>query len=285
MFLQHHRPAILFVLLGSLLLIGAPVQAQDAPSASRQDAPDSGARIEGTVVSVRRGSFTLRTNGGRYHVFPLGSARPARPLRAGMRVAVMTRDDDDADTPRVLAIAILPDQPADDTPARPPAPAADDPVPPDVRALETSVERQLRRFNAGVVGGVSAQPELIMVGGHATFERVFRPPVSVRPGLQLGFGEVSTLLALDIDVIYTLARPTGRAQWAPYVGAGPSVLFLHRSFEGEEDDGTRFDFGDFDAENGFNFIVGMRRRNGAFFEMKATASGVSDVRLLAGVTF
>lgn len=284
MFHQHYRPAIFSVLLASALL-GAPVQAQDAPAASRQDAPESGTRIEGTVVSVRRGSFTLRTNAGRYHVFPLGSARPARPLRAGMRVAVMTRDDDDADTPRVLAIAILPDQPADDPPAGPPAAATDDPVPPEVRALENSVERQLRRFNAGVVGGVSAQPELIMVGGHATFERVFRPPVSVRPGLQLGFGEVSTLLALDIDVIYTLTRPTRRTQWAPYVGAGPSLLLLRRSFEGEEDDGARFDFGDFDAENGFNFIVGMRRRNGAFFEMKATASGVSDVRLLAGVTF
>jgi hypothetical protein len=154
-----------------------------------------------------------------------------------------------------------------------------------VRALETQVERELRRYNAGVVAGVSVQPELILVGGHATFERVFRRPVSVRPSLQLGFGELTTLLSLDLDVLYTFPGATRQTRWAPYIGAGPTVGFRHRSLEGEDDDGTRFDFGDFDAEHGFNFIVGMRNRRGAFFEMKATASGLSDVRLLAGVTF
>ena len=150
--------------------------------------------------------------------------------------------------------------------------------------MEDSIERQLRRYNVGVVGGVSVQPEMIVVGGHATFERVFRRSISFRPGLQLGFGEVSTVLMLDGDVLYTWPGATRRTRWAPYVGAGPTVAFRHRSFEGEEN-GTRFDFGDTDAEHGFNFIVGMRNRGGAFVEMKATASGVSDVRLLAGVTF
>jgi len=36
---------------------------------------------------------------------------------------------------------------------------------------------------------------------------------------------------------------------------------------------------------GMNFIVGTRKRSGAFFEMKATAWGVSNVRLLAGFNF
>ena len=34
-----------------------------------------------------------------------------------------------------------------------------------------------------------------------------------------------------------------------------------------------------------NFIVGMRKQNGMFFEMKATAWGVSNIRLLAGFNF
>jgi hypothetical protein len=95
---------------------------------------------------------------------------------------------------------------------------------------------------------------------------------------------VTTLLAIDGDVLYTFPGATARTRWAPYVGAGPTVAFRHRGFEGDEGD-SRFDFDDFDAEHGFNFIVGMRNRAGAFFEMKATAAGVSDVRLLAGVTF
>ena len=38
-------------------------------------------------------------------------------------------------------------------------------------------------------------------------------------------------------------------------------------------------------ELGMNFIVGMRKRSGVFFEMRATAWGVSNIRLLAGFSF
>jgi hypothetical protein len=51
------------------------------------------------------------------------------------------------------------------------------------------------------------------------------------------------------------------------------------------EDRGRFDFSDTDFNGGMNFIVGMRQPNGMFFEMKATAWGVSNVRLLAGFNF
>jgi hypothetical protein len=47
----------------------------------------------------------------------------------------------------------------------------------------------------------------------------------------------------------------------------------------------RFDFGDTDFNGGMNFIVGMKTEKGAFFEMKATAWGVTTIRLLAGFNF
>jgi hypothetical protein len=272
------------LLVGSLVAAPPLLTVASAEPAGHQDqAPPGAERVEGTVVSVRRGSFTLRTEGGRFRLFELARARPPQPLRPGMRVAVITREDADSDDTVVLAVAILPDQPAERAAGS--ATATGDPVPPDVRAMEDTIERQLRRYNAGIVGGVSVEPELIIVGGHVTFERVFRRSISFRPGLQLGFGEVSTLLSLEGDVLYTWPGATRRTRWAPYVGAGPTVAFRHRSFEEEDGDGNRFDFGDTDAEHGFNFIVGMRNRRGAFFELKATASGVSDVRLLTGVTF
>jgi hypothetical protein len=82
------------------------------------------------------------------------------------------------------------------------------------------------------------------------------------------------------------------------VGAGPAFGLSHRGFEtedgdnvsvdgddlDEDDDRNRFDFSDTDFNGGMNFIVGMRKRN-VFFEMKATAWGVSNIRLLAGVNF
>ncbi|MEO5823518.1 MAG: hypothetical protein ABIT71_23690 [Vicinamibacteraceae bacterium] len=280
-------PISLILLLGVAATSPSPLAAQTAaeqPSAQAptlDDAPAGGRRTEGTIVSVRSGSITIRTGTGAYRVFQIDrTARPARPLQPGMRVAVVFRQGEDDDAPLVLAVAILPS----DTAAPATAPTSD-PVPPEVRAMETTVERQLRRYNAGGVAGVSVQPELIVVGGHVTFERIFRRSISVRPGLQLGFGEISTLLNVDVDVLYAIPGATRRTRWAPYVGAGPTIGFRHRSFEDENDDGTRFDFGDFDADNGFNFIVGMRNPKGAFLEMKATASGVTDVRLLAGVTF
>ena len=49
----------------------------------------------------------------------------------------------------------------------------------------------------------------------------------------------------------------------------------------DEDDPNRFDFSDTDFNGGMNFIVGMRKRSGVFFEMRATAWGVSNIRLLA----
>ena len=53
----------------------------------------------------------------------------------------------------------------------------------------------------------------------------------------------------------------------------------------DEEDQSRFDFSDTDFNGGVNFIVGMRKQSGVFFEMKATAWGVSNIRLLAGFGF
>ena len=115
-----------------------------------------------------------------------------------------------------------------------------------------------------------------------------------------GLGELSTALGINLDVLYTMPGFTSDTQWIPYVGAGPSFGLSHRGFETDEgehvdldtpgfptidEDRSRFDFGDTDFNGGMNFIVGMRRQSGAFFEMKATAWGVSSIRLLAGFNF
>ena len=78
------------------------------------------------------------------------------------------------------------------------------------------------------------------------------------------------------------------ATWTPYVGAGPNFALSHRGFDPDGEDieeRNRFDFSDTDFEGGVNFIVGARRPNGMFLEMKATAYGVSNVRLLVGFSF
>jgi len=161
-------------------------------------------------------------------------------------------------------------------------------VPAAAQRAEDAVEDVVERFGIGVSGGVALDPELIDFGAHATFAPVFNPRVAFRPGLEFGIGEVTTLFAINLDVVYTLAGTTATTRWRPYVGAGPNFSLSHRGFETEEDeddDRSRFNFSDTDVTGGFNFIAGARNREGVFFEMKATAWGVSNVRLLGGFTF
>lgn len=165
------------------------------------------------------------------------------------------------------------------------------------RAAEDA-ERTARRFRAGVEGGVGLDPQILHVGGLVTFGPLFTPNILFRPGVEIGGGEVTTVFGINLNVIYNVPGVSDDARWMPYVGAGPTFGLSHRSFETDEgehvdqagvpsdqEERGRFDFSDTDFNAGMNFIVGMRRQNGMFVEMRATAWGVSNVKLLVGATF
>ena len=168
-------------------------------------------------------------------------------------------------------------------------------LPPAVQQTGDAIEDAVERFGVGVFGGVGLDPELVEFGAHARFGPLLSPNFMFRPGVEFGLGEVTTMFAINTDVIYTLAGGAGAA-WRPYVGAGPTFGMSNRGFEPEDiadadtdedevDQPNRFDFSDTDFNPGFNFIAGARNARGAFFEMRATAGGVSNVRLLAGFNF
>ena len=180
----------------------------------------------------------------------------------------------------------------------PPVVSGQDNLPPSAQRAEAEIEGATRRFGLGVQGGIGLDPEIINFGGHGTFGPLFRPGLQVRPGVEVGLGELTTVFGINLDVLYTLPGFTGETRWRPYVGGGPNFSLSHRGFETEEVDHVdvdgdgvdddvpgRFDFGDTDFNGGMNFVVGMRRATGTFFEMKATAWGVANVRLLAGFNF
>jgi hypothetical protein len=157
--------------------------------------------------------------------------------------------------------------------------------------------RSARRFGAGLQGGVGLDPEIVDVGAHLTIGPIFKPALSFRPGVEIGAGELTTLFAINLDVLYAL-DDNGTRTWTPYLGAGPSFGLSHRGFSVEDSDNVtvtnggistdgrgRFDFSDTDFNGGMNFIAGVRKERGMFLEMKATAWGVSNIRLLAGFNF
>jgi hypothetical protein len=160
-------------------------------------------------------------------------------------------------------------------------------VPREGRQAEDAVERAVKRFRIGVEGGVGLDPELIIFGAHGAFGPIFTRNVEFRPGVEFGFGEVTTLFGINLDVLYTLPGANRGSRWTPYVGAGPNFSLSHRGFESDDDDdgGNRFDFSDTDFEPGFNVMAGARAQNGMFLELKATAYGVSNIRLMVGFNF
>jgi len=167
------------------------------------------------------------------------------------------------------------------------------------QGVQNAVTDVVRKWNIGVQGGIALDPELIVVGAFGSFGPIFSPSVQFRPGLYLAFGEVTTELGFDLDFLYTI--PGSGNAWRTYVGGGPNFALSHRGFTAETTTDTtptptptdsnttttttsRFDFGDTNFDSGFNFIVGATRGK-TFFEMRATAYGVSNVKLLAGFRF
>jgi hypothetical protein len=206
----------------------------------------------------------------------------------------------------LLSLTLTPHLAGAQQPAAPPTGtvlAAQQNVPQAGQQAAADVERAAKRFRVGVQGGVGLDPEILDVGAHAAFGPIFHPNLEFRPGVEIGVGELTTLFGINLDVLYTVPGFTRDTRWLPYIGVGPNFGLSHRGFETEEgdhvsttsagttgatvdlDDRNRFDFSDTDFNGGMNFIVGMRKQSGMFFEMKATAWGVSNIRLLAGFNF
>jgi hypothetical protein len=186
-----------------------------------------------------------------------------------------------------LAIVLAPQLVGAQSTSEPRDAAQQSNVPDEVRQAEQVVERTARRLRMGLEGAVGVDPELIMFGTHAAFGPIFTAGLDVRPGVEFGIGELTTLFGINVDVLYALPGGARRGGWAPYVGAGPNFALSHQGFEadGEGDNRSRFDFSDTDFEGGMNFIAGARHRTGMFLELKTTAYGVSNVRFLVGYNF
>jgi hypothetical protein len=254
----------------------------------RSDAVSGERQTIGTVSSVGRGSIVVHTDQGRFVVYVLEPSFIRIPtITPGTRVSVTTATTDTDPAQTALSIEALP-------PRQGLAQGRSQTAPPDVQRLQAEVERQARRLRIGLDAGVALDPELVSINAFTTFTPFLQRGIMVRPNVELAFGEVTTLIALNVEGLYMLPGLRRSIRWAPYVGAGPNFTFSHRGVN-EEDfigdlnapavDDDRFDFSQWDWNNGFNFIVGARNPNGTFFEMKGTAWGVASIRLLGGFEF
>jgi hypothetical protein len=257
--------------------------AQSSPQASTLSS------LEGTVVSTSKATVVVKTADGLYQVFVLDrdTARPQTiPMQAPVKV-MFTPTNDPSAPPIAEAVQITGPAPpkvaalTGDVPAPEPV---DEPIPASVRQLERTIQRQTRKWRLGVRGASALDPELFMFGVHSQMGPFFNENVYARPNFELGFGELTTLVALNFEGVYRLPVTQRTSRWNIYAGGGPALAFSHRNFA-EETDRGKIDFGDLDSDIGFNFLIGVQTREGMFLEMKTSAYAIPTLRFEIGFNF
>ena len=157
------------------------------------------------------------------------------------------------------------------------------PPPEKVRNVENEIKRETRRWRLGVRAGAAFNPELFLFGVQSQIGPIFHPRVQFRPNAEFAFGEVTDLVALNLEGVYRFSADYRKGNWIPYIGAGPAMIFIHQNFQR----GRQIDFGNFDYETGFNVLIGTQNRRGTFFEMKTSlySGPAPKLRLIVGHTF
>jgi len=122
----------------------------------------------------------------------------------------------------------------------------------------------------GVRAGVSGEPGQFVIGGHIETKPLI-PHLTFRPNLEAGFGDGSTMVAVNFEFAYRI--DLDNKPWWIYVGAGPAAVWSHH------------DQGDADFGGGFNVLVGAQHSKGLFAELKVGAIDSPTVKFMVGYAF
>ncbi len=261
-------------------ILSALALSQESSSSSRRDETT----IEGTVVSTSRQTLVVRTedNDFQLFVFDHNTTKP-RMIAAGTRVRVISTPGEQKGSRLASNVTALEGSP--DAKAETAQPQAK-PLPPAVRDLEQDIKREARRWHLGVRAGAALDPEVCMFGVHSQIGPIFNRNFLFRPNAEFAFGEVTDLIALNLEAVYRLPVSSRGRNFSAYIGAGPGFTFLHQNFERQQGQGRNIDFGNFDYESGFNVLAGIQKRH-TFYEIKTSlwARPAPTLRLIVGYTF
>ena len=126
--------------------------------------------------------------------------------------------------------------------------------------------------------GFSSGPDQFVIGGQLQWGNV-APSLDFVPGIDLGFGDNSTLVSLNGDFRYRLDT---RTRWQPYLGGGVGIHFISFNSAGPGPDRS-------DTVAGGHFIAGAdvatQNRSRFFLEMKLGFADSPDFKALAGWSF
>jgi hypothetical protein len=271
--------------LPALAVMAALVTSASFAVAQEQSGSDS--TTTGTVVSSSRNTLTLRSGNNQYQlfVFDRDTTKPAT-IPVGSQARVVSSPGDEPNVRVARSITVTGQGSASRDAATTASEDTSTVVPQEVRRVERSIEREARRFQVGVRGGVALDPELVLIGVQSQVGPFFTDDLYFRPNVEFAYGEVTALFGLNLEAIYRLPINSRRGRWSAYFGAGPGFNFIHQSYE-TQSGGSRIDFGDFHSDTGLNILGGVRFRSGTFVELKTSvySQPAPTLRLIFGYNF
>jgi hypothetical protein len=255
------------------------VQAQqnlpDAPSAKSDQTKGNDPVTEGIVVSTTQHTLVIRSDDNQYHLFtyPAGAV-PNDAVKPGARVRVNGSAPDEEGTQVAENVDVLqpPSAGGGQVQAAPP--------PPKVNQVAGQVESEARKWHVGGRIGAGFSPEIFLFGLQSQIGPFFSPRLIARPNAEFGFGELTDMVAFNLEGAYRL-NTTVRGGWVPYFGVGPSLNFIHKGASS-----GNVSFGNFTYKTGFNVFLGAQKHR-TFVEMKTSlwSDGAPVLRLMVGVNF
>ena len=275
-------PHVSAVIVCSLLIALTTLTTNAFAQASTltEQGENNASSIVGTVVSTSRQTMVVRTEDNQFHLFVFDSdlVRP-KGLAPGARVRVASNSMDEAGLRLATRVTVLEPPPTPEPGAALPDAA---PPPKEMRELEREIEKEMRRWQFGVRLGAGLDPELFLIGAHAGIGPIFSRDFYFRPNVEFAFGELTDMVAINLEGAYRLPITFRYGRWSSYVGAGPAFNFIHQGLERRE-----IDFGNFEYDTGLNVFTGVRFRRGTFVEVKSSlwAKSVPTLRLIFGYTF
>jgi hypothetical protein len=125
----------------------------------------------------------------------------------------------------------------------------------------------------GVRAGIAADPDQLVVGGHLESPGLTSSGrLRLRPSVEIGVGDDSTVVSGNIDFVYVMDFPA--SEWSTYFGGGPSFNIVHEDFSGN------------DIHSGANFIAGFQHTTGLLLELRAGGGqGATGLKVMAGYNF
>ena len=271
-------------------LLSLPAFSQDDRASSQAQNENTQASnettVEGTVVSSSSTLFVVRTDDNQFHMFTFdrNTAKP-ESLPIGTRVRVISIQGEQTGARQATNVVALEQAP----PAGSVGAAAENaaPLPPPVHKVENKIERETHRWRVGGRVGAAFDPELFLFGVHMQVGPVFNRNLFFRPNAEFDFGEITDMVALNLEVAYRMGALSRTSDWSPYFGGGPSLNFIHQSFQTQAGQGENISFGNFNYKTGFNVLMGVQDRSSLFFEVKASlwSNPGPVLRLIVGKNF